>query len=146
MRRCQRILGFMGLLLSVIFVGPAFAELTIGEYTLVDSKRVSRVVYEYTFQVQVSNDGAPVLNVVAQASSSSEHTTIVEGELVFGYVPAGTTVASTDTLTLRQDRRYPFDQSAVSWNIQSTDMKPPGIYYKYDALGRIIKIERIPSQ
>lgn len=136
----------MGLLLFVLLVGSALAELTIGDYTLIDSKRISRVVYEYTYQAQIANNDAAVLNVVAQANSSSEHTTIVDGELVFGYVPAGATVTSTDTFTIRQDRRYPFDQSAVSWDIQSTEMKPPGIYYKYDGLGRITKIERIPSQ
>jgi hypothetical protein len=146
MKRSKRTLAIMGLLLSVIFVGPAFGELTIGDYTLIDSKRVSRVVYEYTFQAQVSNDGAAASNVVAQASSSSEHTIIVDGELAFGDVPAGATVTSSDTFTLRQDRRYPFDQSAVSWNTQSTDMKPAGIYYKYDELGRITRIERIPSK
>jgi hypothetical protein len=67
------------------------------------------------------------------------------GQLAFGNVPAGATVTSTVTFAIRHNRRYPMDWSAVSWDILPL-IGRPGIYYKYDELGRITKIQRIPSQ
>lgn len=145
MRRFKRTPVILGFLLLILWAGPALAELTIGGYTLVDSHRVSRAEYEYTYRAQVTNDDAAIPNVIARASSSDSHTIIIEGQLVFGNVPAGGTLTSTDTFTIRHDRRFPMDWSAVSWEFQPLNDNP-GIYYKYDKLGRIIEIQRIPAQ
>lgn len=99
--------------------GQAYADdLTISNYTLISKQRVSRTEYNYTYKADISNYGADAKNVTAALSSNSTHTIIVDGSLTFGDVDGGTTVTSSDTFTIRQNRIYPFDPSALEWDIQ----------------------------
>lgn len=101
-----------------LMASSAWAELTIGNYTLVSSKRVSRVEYEYTYQAQVTNDGEDAKNVMAQVTSSSPYTTVVDGILEFGDVAAGASATSTDTFTIKHNRSYSLDWSVLAWDVQ----------------------------
>ncbi len=106
--------------LMVLFVSTASADLVIDQsYQLINKKRVGRTVYEYTYQVNISNNGSDVQNVTASVTGSSPHTIIVDGDVNFGDITGGGTVTSTDTFSFRQDRRYPFDPSTLSWDAQS---------------------------
>lgn len=97
-------------------VNTGWAELTVDNYTLVSSKRVSRVEYEYTYRADVNNNGGDVKNVMAQVSSSSPYTTVIEGVLDFGDVLAGASITASDTFIIKHNRRYPLDWSGISWN------------------------------
>lgn len=113
-----------GMVIVVIVVslvaGTAWADLAIGNYTLMSSKRVSRVEYEYTYRAQVTNDGQEdAKNVMAQVTSSSPYTTVIEGMLEFGDVASGATVDSSDTFIIKHNRRYPLDWSALVWDVHS---------------------------
>jgi len=104
--------------LLVLCVGTASAELVIDHnYQLVSSTRVGRTAYDYTYQVNIINNGSDVQNVTATVISSSPHTTIIDGDVNFGNVAGGGIVTSADTFTLRQNRRYSFDPSALMWGI-----------------------------
>lgn len=106
--------------LGVFFSGTAFAaDLTIGNYTLVSSKRVSRVEYEYTYKADVVNNGGDVKNVMAQVTSNSPYTAIIEGILEFGDVASGTSKASSDTFIIKHNRRHLLDWAVLTWNIQN---------------------------
>lgn len=105
--------------LLILCVGTASAELVIDQnYQLVSSIRVGRTAYNYTYQVNITNNGSDVQNVTAAVSSGSLNTTIIDGGVNFCDVAAGITVVGTDTFTIRQNRRYAFDPNSLTWNIQ----------------------------
>jgi len=105
--------------LLILCVGTASAELVIDQnYQLVSSIRVGRTAYDYTYQVNITNNGSDVQNVTAAVSSGSLNTTIIDGDVNFGDIPAGSTVAGTDTFIIRQNRSYAFDPNSLTWNIQ----------------------------
>jgi len=101
-----------------LHAAAAEAQLTVGNYTLVSSQRVSRTDFNYYYRADVTNTGQGVLTVTATAASSSPYTTVVDGSLSFGDVPAGSTAPSSDTFTIRQDRRHAFEPSALDWDVQ----------------------------
>ena len=94
-------------------------HLEVGNFSLISKKRVSRVAYNYTYKADMTNSGQDVQNAQATLSSNSPHTVVVDGAVDFGDIPAGSTVTSTDTFTIRQDRRYPFSWSDMVWEIQA---------------------------
>jgi pimeloyl-ACP methyl ester carboxylesterase len=108
----------VGLYLLLAVCGTAAADLVVGNYTLVSSKRLTRTDYEYTYRAQVTNTGAEAKNVMAQVSSSSPNTTVVEAYLEFGNVAAGAAVTSSDTFIIRHNRSYPLDWGVLKWNVQ----------------------------
>ncbi len=119
MRSLHRIVRMFTLGILILFVGSASAELVIDQsYQLINSARVDRTSYDYTYQVNITNNGTVVQNVTATVTSSSSNTTIIDGGVSFGSVGAGETVTGTDTFTIRQNRRYAFDPSALSWEVQ----------------------------
>ena len=103
-----------------LHAAPAWADLTIGNYTLVSSQRVSRTDFEYTYRVDVTNTGAAVEGVTATVTSTAGSTAIVDGEVSFGGVFAGATVTSSDTFTIRQNRTSAFNPGALAWTVKST--------------------------
>lgn len=115
----QMVSIFSGLL--VLSSGLAFAqELTIGNYILLDSTRVDRTLYEYTYTAEIINAGPAVQNVTATLASISPNTTVIDGELDFGDIESDATVTSRDTFTIRQNRRYPINWSDLTWDIDYT--------------------------
>lgn len=109
-------MGMVLAVLGIILTGTAWAsDLTIGNYTLVNSKRVSRFEYEYTYKADVTNTGGALKNVMAEISSVSPYTIVVEGVLEFGDVLAGSSVVASDTFVIKHNRRYPMDWSTLTW-------------------------------
>jgi hypothetical protein len=104
--------------LLLLSAGLATAQdLSVGNYVLISKKRVSRVEYEYTYSADIINNGPLTPNVTATLTSTSAHTSVVDGSLTFGDVPAGATVTSSDTFVIKQNRLYPFDPSALLWDV-----------------------------
>lgn len=118
----------MGFFLSL----PAFSaelNLIVGDYTLVEKKRVSRTDIQYTYNVDILNNDTVLeaVNVTASLSSTSPNTTIIDGTLNVDSVPASGNVTSTDTFSIRQNRRVPFDPSSLSWTFTGVVLPPdPG--------------------
>ena len=100
------------------------ADLSVGGYTLVSSKRVSVTDFEYVYKAQVSNTGPALKNVVGTVLSTNPATTIVEGTLSFGDVAQGGVATSVDTFTFRQNRTLPFDVSKLVWTVTGTPASP----------------------
>jgi len=98
-------------------VVSAEPNLTIGSYTLVSSKRVSRVEFEYTYQAEANNTGSSAVDVSAVLTSAGNGTTIIEGNLTFGDVAIESNTISNDTFTVRQNRLFKFDRAALVWEI-----------------------------
>lgn len=107
---------------------PAHAapELTVGDYQLVSSARISRTVSEYTYKAAVINTGSDALDVSATLNINAPGVTVLDGELSFGDVGAGATVSSADTFTIRHDRVYAYNESLLEWTTRATQpLAPP---------------------
>lgn len=89
-------------------------QVTVTGLQLVSSQRVDRVRFDYTYRVIARNDSGRWLgDVTGEASSASAATELRDARVTFGDIAAGQTATSTDTITLRQDRREPF--GGLSW-------------------------------
>jgi len=124
-RRFQSILQlFVAILLLVPVI--ATAELLVGDATLQDKQRVGRILFEYTYTVEVTNTGDKLKGVKATLTSTSPYTTIIDGDIDFGNIAAGATVNSTDTYTIRQDRTAPFDPTLLIFEFTSMPVADAG--------------------
>jgi PKD repeat protein len=122
----SKIFSGLRLITSVPFINPkpAFAQaedLTIGNYQLVSKKRSGRTTYDFAFRADITNTGTEdALSVSADLTSLVSTTTVIEGHLTFGDITVGATATSTDTFTIRINRRYPYNEANLSWIIDAT--------------------------
>lgn len=100
------------------------ADLTVGNYSLISTKRVSATEFEYAFKVQVTNTGPGLRNVVGTVVSTNPATVVLEGTLSFGDVASGATVTSLNTATFRHNRAQPFDVNKLVWTVSGTPAAP----------------------
>ncbi len=109
------VIGCVGWLL---LAAPCLAQdLTITSFTQVSSRRVSPYDFEYTLRANLVNSGPAVKNAGATVTSKPAHVTVLDGALTFGDVPAGATVTSLDTFSVRIDRRIGSQATDLVWNI-----------------------------
>ncbi len=103
---------------AMLLPGLVFAQipdLKVTQYQLVSSKRINATQFEYEYRVSATNTGGAAQQVVATVSSTSASTQILDGGASFGAVPAGQGTASSDTIRIRLDRRYAFNQGDLHW-------------------------------
>ena len=94
----------------------ALTGFTIGDYKLQNSYRYSEYEYDYTFSTTATNtNSTPYSSVMGTVTSSSSTTVVRAGTVEFGSVAADSTTAGLTTFTIRQDRRYAFDPSSLTW-------------------------------
>jgi RHS repeat-associated protein len=88
-------------------------------YNLVSSTRVTRTLFDYTYSVQITNNGTDGLTAfTAGVKSRSDATRIIDGDARFSDIAAGATATSLDTITIRQDRTIPFKPSNLVWTVR----------------------------
>lgn len=127
MERTRRFAWTTLILLSAMLLfgpaGSAFAEpeLTVGNYQLVASKRVSRFEFEYTYKADITNTGSDALDVSATLDVSAPGVTVLDADLEFGDVKGGSSATSSDTFKIRQNRRLSIGTEALQWEIRATD-------------------------
>jgi hypothetical protein len=121
------------LILGILLPDAATAgvdDLAVTDRHLVSRQRVGRTHFDYTYTVLVDNAGLPLENGVANVSSLSTNTQIVDGEVTLGHLASGTTQPS-DTFTLRQNRREPFNPDDLIWSFSADEPvvgdSPPSI-------------------
>jgi len=113
-------------------------DIEILNITLFDKQRVDRTAYLYTYQVTLINNGPAIDELKGTVSrqrvwhqsgrflrdgilpvvSSIGPTTLPDAELVIGNVEFGEIMTPTDTITIQQDSRVPFDPSQLSWSFE----------------------------
>lgn len=97
----------------------ALTGFTIGSYKFQSSYQYSEYEYDYTFTTTATNSNAtPYSSVLGTVTSSSSTTVVRAGTVEFGNVAADSTAAGLTTFTIRQDRRYSFDPSSLSWTFE----------------------------
>ena len=87
----------------------AVAQLTAVSQQLISSTRINLTQYDYVYSISASSGGTSYTGVSAIVTSSSPNTIVTAGYLIFPYVGASATVASVNTYTIRQDRRFAFN-------------------------------------
>ncbi len=97
----------------------AAPELTIGNYQLVSSKRISRTVFEYTYKASISNTGIGAKSVVAKLNIKLPGVRVLDDSLEFGDVKAGATTSSKDSFLIRQDRQKALSVSSFLWEVNA---------------------------
>lgn len=124
-RRCpcfdlSSLLAVLILLFTALGVVPAQAssEVYIADTILVSSKVVSSTQTDYTYSVRVLNRGAALTGTVVNVTSRSSNCRVIDGEALLGDVPRGTTVKSTDTVTIRRSRPGPPTAYELSWAVR----------------------------
>jgi hypothetical protein len=102
-------------------IAAAAPSVAVTGITKVSETRVSRTVYDYVFQVTVKNNGSGLQGgVTATLTGVGTGTTIIDGAVQVGDLAAGATVTPQDTITLRQDRTFPFNAAALVWSMSSS--------------------------
>jgi hypothetical protein len=118
----------LGLLISNLASSAAQQQLIVGNYKLISSQRVTLYQYDYAYTADLTNTGPAVNDVQATLTSLDAHTLVIDGSLSFANVAANSQKTSLDTFTIRQDRRYAYDPSKLSWAISFspvTENTPP---------------------
>lgn len=86
--------------------------------------RVSRTVYDYTYQLSIRNNGSgAAADVQASLAGVPDGVKIIDGQVSAGSIGAGATVTPKDTITLRIDRSVAFDPAGLSWTFASASVK-----------------------
>ena len=90
---------------------------TMCDYKVVQSTRVGRNIFQYNLTVVVTNQGSNAFGVTAQVSSTSTNTQVIQNSVGFGDVPYGSSIVSSNTFTILQNRLTPFDPGVLHWSI-----------------------------
>ncbi|MEW8506888.1 MAG: LamG-like jellyroll fold domain-containing protein [Candidatus Thiodiazotropha sp.] len=117
----------LAFVLLSLFALSAQAALEVTGYELVNKTRAGRFNYDYTYRVILSNtDGTNVDNVLVMVTSDSPRTQIIDSEVTLPTIGAGETLTTEDTITIRQNRRYPFDPESLNIDV-SADISISGL-------------------
>ncbi|MGZ8237201.1 MAG: PKD domain-containing protein, partial [Methylobacter sp.] len=91
-------------------------SLQIGNYTLISKRKAANSQYDFTYQATVSNVGTvTAFDVKAKAESLNPAIKLKNPNLKFGTVPAGGSVSSRDTFTLRKAETTAFNPADLHW-------------------------------
>ena len=107
-------------ILICVAASSAWGQATVTGMNQVNSTRVGRTTYDYTYTINVTNGSPALSNVVATVTSSAAATIIVQGSVPLGTLAAGANSTSTNTFTLQQDRLVQFDPTQLVWKVTGT--------------------------
>jgi hypothetical protein len=94
---------------------PVPIEASVISVTKVGETRVSRTIFEYTFSITVKNGPKAVSALTATLVGAGVGTTILDGVVDVGPLPAAATTTPTKTIKIRHDRTFAFNASAFQW-------------------------------
>ena len=110
----QRLPLLIFLFLLIFLPATHAADLTIANPEVLAEARITRTVFEYTMQAKLANDGPVVDGLIATVTSNSPNTTVMQGTVNFGAVPAASKVPGT--FIIRHDRTVPFNPAVLQWS------------------------------
>lgn len=134
-----------GLMLAFASLASWAADPVVGIYTQVSNKRVSATVWEFVLTAKLTNSGPALADVKATLRSNDPLVTIVDGQLEFGDVPAGATMTSRDTFTIRYDRSKALDESKLVWTVTGTPALVPDFTVPLNGAPVGVAIKFMPS-
>lgn len=119
--------------LSARAAAGAEADVQVVELVKISELRVSRTVFDFTFQVRVRNTGDTAYdNVSLTIDAAGAGATVRDGTVALASLAAGATTLTEDTVTIRQDRTRPFDAAALVWRVAGTPQAGPPQFTKQE--------------
>ncbi len=110
-------------LLAAVMATSSFAQqLSITNYVIRNSARVSVTQWQYVYQADILNTGGPALtSATATLSVTVPNIVLVPGKNVlnFGAVPANGQVTAKNTFTINVDRTVQFKLTDLHWTFQT---------------------------
>jgi hypothetical protein len=105
---------------SVGTPSPAGVGFVVESMTLQSSKRISRTVWEYGYGLTVVNGGLTASDVAMNLGGPGPGTTLMNGAVDVGDLPAGASVFVPNAVTIRHDRTYPFSTQSWTWAVTAS--------------------------
>jgi hypothetical protein len=84
-------------------------------FDLVDSVRVDRTHFDYSYTLRVRGDARSYATGTFTVTSTAATSQIMKGGVAVGGVDAGSFVRTNDVFTVRQDRTVPLDTTALKF-------------------------------
>ena len=111
---------------GVLSGAAAQPSLTIGNYRLVAFRHARLFLFDYIYKATVKNAGsAAATDVTAIIKTAPSNVTVIDGDLRFGDVPAGASMRSRDTFSIRKRIFAPFNSNNLVWTIaQGQNLAP----------------------
>ena len=109
----QAVTLFFLIVSSVLVHADSFS---VDERILISTTRINRTQSDFSYSVKITNQDVSASSVSVVIGSKDPNTLIIDGSLSFGAIESGAQGLSTDTFTLRQDRRFPFNPDALTFN------------------------------
>lgn len=88
---------------------------SIGDFQVLSSNRVGRTTWDFVIRAAITNNLVAAQGISAYVLSSSPGVIPLENVLTIGDLASRGSIISTDTVTIRQDRVFPFDPSTLRW-------------------------------
>jgi len=126
LQRSGLALAVLGLLL-VLQSSAQVINAFVVDQVLVSSTRVTSTLTDFKYTIRVVNQGGALRGARATVRSLVATTEIRDAVVELGDVPAGTTITSTDTFTLRQNRTVAFNPANLVWTIQGALANTPPV-------------------
>ncbi len=121
----MRQIRFAAVLAISLFSSMQAGEtLSIRNYRVVETHRVSPTLNSVTYSADLVNPGAALAAVSAVVSSLDPDIRVSHDTLVFVPLAANSQAASRNTFTILLDRRVPFDASKLRWTFRSGPAPP----------------------
>lgn len=116
----------------VVSIPPPVFDLHVGlvrrpliratSFSLVSSRRIDRTTWEYSYRINLQNDGWGSASAIsATLRSYPAQVTVVDGVASVPSLPAASAATSTDTFTIRINRGFPLISTDLSWEVTFTD-------------------------
>lgn len=109
-------------LLSAVLLASLAATVNANEVDIrvvslikVSETRVTRTDYDYVFKLAVTNGDLSLKNAAQKLISVGQGSSIIDGESVLGNLAANQSITATDTIKIRHNRSYAFNQTTLVW-------------------------------
>jgi hypothetical protein len=113
-----RILGALAAVLGLHMA--ATAAPSVEGFDLVSSLRTGRTTINYTYTLRFQVDGQSYSGASYTVTSTNLATTVVQGTVPLGNIDAETFIRTKSTFTIQQDRKVPFDPTALHFAFTGT--------------------------
>lgn len=127
LKSCVSLVALILLNVGVIYATP-ISTIETTSIELVSKSRSGRSTFDYIYRATFKNNGSAINNLIGVLSSNAIAIQVIDNLVNIGELSENETVTSIDTITLRIDRRTPFDPSALIWVFDGkfiNDNEPP---------------------
>ena len=115
-------------LMAAVMARSGFAQLSITNYVIINSQRISLTTWQYTYTAALLNQGPALSGATATLSTSASNVTLVPGKNVLNFGPVVTNgqVEAKNSFTINVDRSVQFKLTELNWTFVSNGgVSPP---------------------